>query len=58
MYKNIIIIIIKNTEAFSIASKEFGLDVNAEKSKYMFLSCEQNAVESHNIKIGNKFLIG
>jgi hypothetical protein len=52
----IIIIIIKSTDAFSVASKASGLEVNAEKNKYMFLSREQNAVESHNMKIGNKFL--
>lgn len=43
------------TEAFLVASKAFGLDVNAEKNKYIFLSREQNAVESHNIKILTNF---
>jgi hypothetical protein len=35
------------------ASKEVGLEVNAEKTKYILLSRHQNAVQSHNIKIGD-----
>jgi len=27
--------------------------VNAEKTKYMIMSCEQNAGQSHNIKTDN-----
>jgi hypothetical protein len=30
----------KKTEALLHASKEVGLEVNAEKTKFMFLSCE------------------
>jgi hypothetical protein len=37
-----------------IASKETGLGVNAEKTKYMVMSRNQNAGHNHNIKIGNK----
>jgi hypothetical protein len=33
----------KNTEALLIASKEIGLEVNAEKTKYMVMSRDQNA---------------
>ena len=40
----------KNTEALVVASKESGLDVNADKSKYMVMSPDQNAGRSHNIK--------
>jgi hypothetical protein len=36
-------IIKKNTEASLFASKEIGLEVNAEKTKYMLMSREQNA---------------
>jgi hypothetical protein len=43
----------KNTETFSVCSKEIGPKVNAEKSKYKIMSCEQNAGQSHNIKIDN-----
>jgi hypothetical protein len=36
------------------ASKEVGLEVNTEKTKYMLLSRHQNAGQSHDIKIANK----
>jgi hypothetical protein len=45
----------KNTEAIVVASKEIGLEVNAEKTKYMVMSRNQNAGQNHNIKVGNKF---
>jgi hypothetical protein len=35
-------------------SKEIGLEVNAEKTKYMVMSRDQNAGQNHNIKIYNK----
>jgi hypothetical protein len=44
----------KNTEALVVASKEIGLEVNAEKTKYMAMSRDQNAGQNHNIKIDNK----
>jgi hypothetical protein len=44
----------KNTEALMVASKEIGLEVNAEKTKYMVMCREQNAGQNHNIKIDNK----
>jgi hypothetical protein len=37
-----------------IASKEIGLEVNAEKIKYMVLSRNQNAGHNNNINIDNK----
>jgi hypothetical protein len=43
----------KNTEALSIASKEIGLEENAEKTKYMVMSREQNAGHYSNIQIDN-----
>jgi hypothetical protein len=43
----------KNTEALVIASKEIGLEVNADKTKYMVTSQDQNAGRSHDIKIDN-----
>ena len=42
-----------NTEALLVASKDIGLEVNAEKTKYAFMSCEQNAGQNHNIMTGN-----
>jgi hypothetical protein len=44
----------KNTEAFVIFSKEIGLAVNAEKTKYMVMSRYQNAGQNGNIQLGNK----
>ena len=40
----------KNTEALVVASKETGLEVNADKTKYMVKSQDQNAGRSHNLK--------
>jgi hypothetical protein len=45
----------RNTEASVVASKEIGLEVNAEKTKYMVMSREQNAGHNHNIKIDSKY---
>jgi hypothetical protein len=36
------------------ASKEVGLEVNTEKTKYMLLSRQQNAGQSYDIKIVNR----
>ena len=36
-----------------VASKEAGLVVIADKTKYMVMSRDQNAGRSHNIKIDN-----
>jgi hypothetical protein len=36
------------------ASKEVGLEVNAERTKYMLVSCHQKAGQNHNIKIGDR----
>jgi len=47
---------IKNAEALIVAIKETGLEVNADKTKYMVMSRDQNAGRSHNIKIDNNAL--
>jgi hypothetical protein len=39
----------KNTETLIEASKEVGLEVNTEKTKYMLLYCHQNTVQNHDI---------
>jgi hypothetical protein len=44
----------KNTVALVITSKELGLEVNAEKTKYMVMSRDQNAGQNGYIQIGNK----
>ena len=36
-----------------MASKETGLEVNADKTKYMVMSRDQNAGQTHNIKTDN-----
>jgi hypothetical protein len=46
---------IKKTPQTSIdASKEVGLEVNAEKTKYMLPPRHQNAGQNHDIKTGNR----
>jgi hypothetical protein len=45
----------KRAEARSVASKKMGLEVNADKTKYLVMSQDQIAGRSHNIKIGNNF---
>jgi hypothetical protein len=40
-------------EVLVVASKEIGLAVNADKTKYMVISQYQNAGRSHNIKLDN-----
>jgi hypothetical protein len=43
----------KNTENLNNASKEVGLEMNVEKTKYMLLSCHQNVGQIRNIKMSN-----
>jgi len=40
-------------EVLVVASKEIGLTVNADKTKYIVMSQYQNAGRSHNIKLNN-----
>jgi uncharacterized membrane protein len=47
-------IINKNIETLIDATKEVGLEVNAEKTKYMLLSHYQNAEQNLGIKIGDR----
>jgi hypothetical protein len=42
----------KNTEALVVASKEIGLEVNADKTKYIVMSRDQ-AAGSYGVKINN-----
>jgi hypothetical protein len=43
----------KNTEALVAAAKETGLEVDADKTKYMVMSRDQNAGRNDSIKIDN-----
>jgi hypothetical protein len=44
----------KNTETLIDASKEVGLEINVEKTKYMLLVCHQNAGQNQDIKIADR----
>jgi hypothetical protein len=39
----------KNAEALVVATKEIGLEVNADKTNYMVMSRVQNAGRSHRM---------
>jgi hypothetical protein len=41
-----------------VARKEIGLEVNADKTKYMAMSRDQNAGRSHSIKNDNSSFEG
>jgi hypothetical protein len=44
----------RNTETLTDSSKEVGLEVNVEKTKYMLVSRDQNAGQNRDIKIANR----
>jgi hypothetical protein len=44
----------KSTEILIDASKEVGLEINVEKTKYMLLSHRQNLCQNRDIKIGDR----
>jgi hypothetical protein len=44
----------KNTETLIDASKEVGLEINIEKTKYMLLSRRRNVGQNRDIKIANR----
>ena len=43
----------ENAEALVVATKEIGLEVIADKTKYMIMSRDQNAGRSHGMKTDN-----
>jgi hypothetical protein len=43
----------KNAEDLLVATKEIGLEVNADKTKYMVMSRDRNAGRRHSVKIDN-----
>jgi hypothetical protein len=47
---------LQDTQTLIDASKEVGLEVNTEKTKYMLLSRHQNAGQNHDLNVGNIFL--
>jgi hypothetical protein len=44
----------KNTQTLIDASKEVGLDVKVENTKYVLMSCHQNAGQNRDVKLENK----
>jgi len=47
---------LENTEALLEASDKAGLKANAEKTKHMFMSHNQNAGQNHNLVKANEAL--
>ena len=43
----------ENAEALVAATREIGLEVNADKTKYMVMSPDQNAGQIHSVRIDN-----
>jgi len=43
----------ENAEALAAATRENGLEVNADKTKYMVMSRDQNAGRIHSVRIDN-----
>ena len=43
----------ENAEALVAATREFGLEVSADKTKYMVMSRYQNAGQNHSVRIDN-----
>jgi hypothetical protein len=44
----------KNTEILLEARRDNGLEIKAEKTKYMIMSCHPNSGQNQNIRIANK----
>jgi hypothetical protein len=44
----------ENTVSLIVAIQEIGLEVNADKTKYIVMSGDQNAGRSHNMKTDNR----
>jgi len=48
----------ENTEFLLEASRDVGLEINAEKTKYMVMSCHPNSGQNQNIRIANELFEG
>jgi hypothetical protein len=44
----------ENTETLLEASRDIGLEINAENTKYMIVSCHPKSGQNHNIRIANE----
>jgi hypothetical protein len=47
-------IVKENTEALLEAGRDIGLEINAEKTKYMIMSRHQNSRQNQNIRRANE----
>jgi hypothetical protein len=47
-------IVRENAEALVVATKETGLEVNTDKTKYMVMSRDRNAGRGDSVKIDNR----
>jgi len=45
----------KNKGASAVSSNEASQAVSADRMKCVYMSCEQNAGQNYNIKIGSKY---
>jgi len=43
----------ENTKGLVVTTKEIGLEANADKTKYIIMSRDQNAGRNHSMKIDN-----
>jgi ribosomal protein S2 len=44
----------RNTETLSEASRNVDIEISAEKTKYMIISCHQNSGQNQNIRTANE----
>jgi hypothetical protein len=44
----------ENTKTLLEASRDIGLEINAEKTKYMIMPCHPNSGQNQNVKIANE----
>jgi hypothetical protein len=44
----------ENTESLLEASRDVGLEINADESKYMIMSCHLNSGQNQNIRMANE----
>jgi hypothetical protein len=44
----------ENAESILEVSRDIGLEINAEKTKYMIMSCHPNSGQDQNIRIANE----
>jgi hypothetical protein len=44
----------ENTETLLEAGRDVGLEINAEETKYVIMSCHQNSTQNQNIRIAGE----